>query len=203
LVDALPGDRGYSPFHTVFRVVVTPAYAGQLITTPAALADAIELGLVDEPEATGSLVASPLVLPITTLEVGAGDPAVPIAVYARGYRVGMFQLGGGLSVRAASGLALTSDVSFVREAQTASFDHNRPIFQATIPTSALSSYTPLSATINVDLAEDVEATDIKQDSDLFIRSPSGAITGTSPKVSHFEVTGQNLLLQLQFADGQP
>lgn len=205
MVDALPGEAGYSPLHMLFRVVVTPAYAGQLITTPAALADAIELGLVNEPEPMGSFIASPVVLPTTTLEVGAGaPPTTPTAVYARGYTVGTFLLGGDLGVQPGSGgLASASNVSFLREARAASFDLARPIFQATIPTPALPIYTPLSAIINVDLAPGVQATAITRDGDLFTRSPSGVIIGTSERVSHFEVTDQVFFFQLQFMEGMP
>ncbi|HEX7839894.1 MAG TPA: hypothetical protein VF469_20600, partial [Kofleriaceae bacterium] len=63
LVDAVPGDSEYNPIHTIYNVVVTDRYRGEKITTTGALADAIELGLVEEPVATKIFVNWPIVRP--------------------------------------------------------------------------------------------------------------------------------------------
>jgi len=206
LVDALPGDPGYSPLHTIIQVVVTSRYGGEVMATTAALADAIDLGLIEEPMPTGTFVASPVVLPGTTLDVGAAQPIPPTTVYGRGYAVGTFRFGGELGVQPARDFAPTSQVSYLREARGAGYDTTRPIFEATIPTEPAAmraSYTPLSVVVNVDLAPTVLATTIVRDSDLFTRSPDGDITGTTEAVSQFQITATSLVLQLQFADGQP
>lgn len=209
LLDALPGDPGYSPLHGINQVVVTDAYAGELITTMAALADAIDLGLVEEPVPIRMFVDSPVVLPGTKLDVGDASPqALPEIRFARGYTVHGFALGGALGVQPTGFLVLpTSQVSFVREAQKGSYDATRPIFQAVIPTMPpppmITTYTPLSVVVNVDLATGFQAALIDEDSDLFVRAATGEIIGTTNAVAQFQITAATLLLQLQFTDGMP
>lgn len=206
LVDALPGDPAYSPLHGINQVVVTEAYAGELITTMDALADAIALGLVEEPVPIKMFVDSPLVLPSATLEVAVGTNASPEMLYARGYIAAAFRFGGALGVQPTGSLVLpTSQVSFVREPLQGSYDARRPIFQAAIPTMPppLATYTPLSVVVNVDLAPATLASSITGDSDLFMRGPRGEIIGTTPAVAQFQITSSILLLQLQFMEGMP
>jgi len=206
MVDAVPGDGGYSPMHTLVQVVVTDKYAGQIIVDPAALGDAIGLGLVEEPAPTGTSVPSPIVLPGTRLEVGGPAPATAEVVYARGYEVGMFRFGGARGVQPAGAFQPTSQVSYLREAHAVSYDPQRPIFQAQIPTAPpgmLANYTPVSVVVDVDLAPGTHATEITQDSDLFIRSPQGEITASTDQVAVFQVTTTILLLPMQFTDGEP
>ncbi|HEX7842893.1 MAG TPA: hypothetical protein VF469_35710, partial [Kofleriaceae bacterium] len=102
------------------------------------------------------------------------------------------------------GLLPTNQVSFLREQKQGTYDATRPIFQATIPTSkpqTSANYTPVSVVVNVDLAPGTFATSIVKDDDLFMRSPTGAITGTTSAVLQFTVTGDSRDLQLQFGDG--
>ena len=211
LLDALPGDHGYGPIHGINQVIVTDAYNGELITTMDALADAIDLGLVNEPVPIKMFVDCPVVLPNTKLDVGGTPPqqALPETMYARGYTVTAFEFGGALEVQpipAGGVLMPTNQVSFLREPGKI-YDTTRPIFQATIPTvtppTAMPNYTPLSVVVNVDLANGVTADTITKDSDLFVRSSTGAITGTQPGVAAFQVTTSIQLLQLQFTDGMP
>lgn len=210
LLDALPGDYGYGIIHGINQVVVTDKYNGELITTMDALADAIDLGLVNEAVPLKMFVDCPVVLPNTKLDVGGTPPqqAVPETMYARGYTVTAFEFGGALGVQpipAGGVLMPTSQVSFLREPGKI-YDTTRPIFQATIPTTtppaAMPNYTPLSVVVNVDLVS-ASAGTITKDSDLFIRSSTGAITGTQPVVATFQVTTSIQLLQLQFTDGMP
>jgi len=209
LLDALPGDHGYGPLHGINDVVVTDAYAGELITTMDALADAIDLGLVEEPVPRRMFVDSPVVLPSTKLDVGGATlQALPETVFARGYTVTIFRLGGAFGVQPTGLLVLpTSQVSFLREPLKGGYD-SRPIFQAIIPTmppppppSMVTTYTPLSVVVNVDL--NGPAANITKDSDLFLRGPAGDIIGTTSAVATFQITTSILLLQLQFTDGMP
>jgi hypothetical protein len=206
LLGVLPGDAGWNPIHNLYRVVVTSAYDGELITTFAALADAVELGLVDPPEPTGSFVFGPCVMPGTTIDTGAASPERPAEIYARGHVAEMFRFGGALGVQPGDSFVPTSQVAFLREPMKATYDATRPIFQAKIPTmppAMRANYTPLSLVINVDLAPGITADLITQDADLFTRSSSGAITGTTANVALFTPTTAALVLQLQFEDGRP
>ncbi|MFT3925851.1 MAG: hypothetical protein QM778_25130 [Myxococcales bacterium] len=49
LSDAIPGAPDYTPFRALYAVCVTDDYAGEIIASTAALSDAIDLGLVREP----------------------------------------------------------------------------------------------------------------------------------------------------------
>jgi hypothetical protein len=87
LVDSAPGDTGYSPLRALYQVIVTPAYAGERITSFDALEDALEIGLVEEPVALGSYAACPILLADTALEANEGAPP-PLAtrqLYYRGH----------------------------------------------------------------------------------------------------------------------
>jgi hypothetical protein len=86
LVDSLPGDAAYSPFRAVFWVAVTPSYRGERITSLAALEDAIEIGLVEEPVAAGTYVNWPVVPADFFLERASGDELATSTLYCRGVR---------------------------------------------------------------------------------------------------------------------
>jgi hypothetical protein len=92
---AVPGDRGYSPYWTVFLVEVTAAYQGQLITSQQALDEARARGLVLAPKAAPVNVNCPIVTPDIRLEVGGGKPALaPDHVfYYEGHQGVYFELG--------------------------------------------------------------------------------------------------------------
>src|SRR6185436_11288227 len=147
LVETVPGDVDYEPIHTIFNVKVTDKYDGQKITTVGALSDAIDLGLVEAPVAVKVFVNWPIVRPGLKLEVTTGTSVPPTPVYAHGYVVDSFPLGGALGRQPnPRGLLPTSQVSFLREAGKPTFDMAHPIFQATIPTmlpGVTSNYTPL------------------------------------------------------------
>lgn len=207
LLTAIPGDAAYHPILTIHEVVVTPAYAGELIASVEALTDAVELGLVAEPVPTSMFFNGPVVTAGTTLDIGGGRPA-PRAqeAFARGYRVEMFQLGGLNGVQPLSSFVPTSQVSLLREAMKATYDPARPIFQAKIPTmppGMRATYTPLSVVVNVDLAPGITAASITRDSELFTRSMTGAITGTTAAVAAFTITTTTLNWPIQFAAGAP
>jgi hypothetical protein len=211
MVGVVPGDPEYQPIHTIYRVAVTDTYDGQKITTLGALSDAIELQLVQPPLAIKVFVNWPIVRSGLKLEVGIVAPIDPTPVYAHGYAVDSFPLGGPRGMQPNPfGILPTSQVSFLREAGKPDYDPNRPIFQATIPPAAptpaqmFPSYTPISAVVNVDLVPGRNATDIHKDSDLFGRDNDGNITtANQSNVARFTVTDQLLDLQVQFAEGSP
>lgn len=86
IVDSLPGDDAYSPFRAVFKVRVTGAYAGERISSLAALEDAIDMGLIEEPIATGTYVSWPIVPADFALERAGGEPLEPLELYGSGVR---------------------------------------------------------------------------------------------------------------------
>jgi len=212
MVESIPGERSYNPLHTINQVVVTARYRGELITTAEALADAIDLGLVEDPEPTGEFVASPIVLTTTRLEISskpAVPPVAPEQVYGHGYIVGMFELGGAFGVQPTGGFLPTRQVSFLRESNKPAYDATRPIFQATVPTASPpttppASYTALSVVINVDLVSTMPAAMITKDSDLFVRDGAGAIVSTKAgAVQQLQITTSMLVLPIQFTEDAP
>ncbi len=208
LVETVPGDTDYESVHAIFNVKVTDKYDGQKITTLGALSDAIDLGLVEAPVSIKVFVNWPIVRPMLRLEVATGSTVAPTPVYAHGYVVDSFPLGGTLGRQPnPRGLLPTSQVSFLREAGKPSFDPSHPVFQATVPTASPGTspnYTPLSQVVNVDLVSPLKVTDIRKDSDLFTRSTNGDIMSADlTKVAGFTVTNQLTDLQIQFAEGQP
>jgi len=205
MVDAIPGDPGYSAMHTLVKLVATPAYDGQIISSVDALQDALDLGLVENPAPAGTFVTSPIVLPGTLLQISDTQDAPAQPVYAHGVEVGMFVLGGDRGIQPGSVLLPTSQVSLVRTNNGGSYDPTKPIFQAQIPAAPADktvTYTPLSVVVNVDVS-DGDLNGINQDSDLFDRTPSGAIMATKGRVKSFTVTTQLVLWQLQFTEGAP
>jgi hypothetical protein len=203
LVETVPGDVDYEPIHTIYNVKVTDKYAGEKITTPGALADAIDLELIEAPVAIKVFVNWPIVRPGVKLEIGPGTASISSTpVYAHGYVVDSFPLGGTLGRQPNPfGLLPTSQVSFLREAGKPTFDMTHPIFQATIPTAMNPNYTPVSQIVYVDLAPGKMATDIHKDGDLFVRMASGDIINATSAVAQFTISSKLTDLQLQFAEG--
>lgn len=210
LVEVVPGDPEYQPIHTIYRVAVTDKYDGQQITTLAALSDAIELQLIQVPLAIKVFVNWPIFRTGLKLEVGPGAPIAPTPVYAHGYAVDSFPLGGARGMQPNPfGILPTSQVSFLREAGQPDFDPSHPIFQATIPppptpAQMFPSYTPISAVVNVDLVPGRSVTDIHKESDLFTRDMDGNIMSANlSNVARFTITDQLIDLQIQFTEGAP
>jgi hypothetical protein len=207
MVDVVPGDSDYQPIHAVFRVQVTDKYAGQRITTPGALTDAIDLGLVEPPVAIKKFVNWPIVRPGTRLQVGgSAGTAAPRTVYAHGYMVDSYVLGGDFSLQDnPSGLLPSSQVSFLRKFGDADYDRTRPVFQALLPTPAMPNYTPVSIVVKVDLTASVVDPRTMNDATLFTRSAmTGQImTARTENVLNFVVTSETLDLQIQFVGGMP
>ena len=226
-VDALPGDPAYSAIHTLFNVQITDSYDGEIITTSAALSDAIDLGLVKAPVAPdqvtinqimqGRHIASPIVLPDTVITVDAAGTTKPAqTVYGHGVSAGIFIFGGNAGEQPGALIQPTQRVSYLRvQGANGTYDTTRPIFQAIKPSEAATDalptmidYTPLSLVVNVDLVMGTDPTTINADSDLFTSQsspfsplPSSSIATATAKVATFTVTQNVLLLQQQFTPG--
>ena len=95
IADALPGDRGYSPFWAVFVVEVTDRYAGEQLTSLQAVDEAIERGLVLPPVGTDNGVNCPVTAGDARIAVGAGqEPVGPNGeFFVRGLRAHYYDLG--------------------------------------------------------------------------------------------------------------
>lgn len=220
LIDTICGDVRYSAIRRVINVPVTSAYAGQLITTMAALNDAINLGLVSDPVSDGTWVNMPVVLPGTTLEIG--DPAsyspMPAQqVFSHGYLVDVFMLGTSLGrqtfkagqVPIGQDSQLLSGVASGTPPILTTTPDPAPVFQYTIPTTppvaGAPNYSPLCTDVSVRLASGIAPSAITADSpDLFKRSASGAVTGyNATNVASYTVLTTTNNIQIQYAEGSP
>jgi hypothetical protein len=95
IADALPGDRGYSPFWALFVVEVTDRYAGEQLTSLEAVDEAIDRGLALPPVATENGVNFPVIAGDARIAVGGDQqPIGPNGeIYVRGLRVRHYDLG--------------------------------------------------------------------------------------------------------------
>ncbi|MEO8706134.1 MAG: hypothetical protein ABI867_39255 [Kofleriaceae bacterium] len=104
IIDAIPGDPGYSPFWAAFFIEITDAYDGELMTSFSAVAEAVDRGLVLAPVAQPFAVNCPAVGLGVELEVGDGQATPPAtSFYYHGTSVpyfdfGMMPLDGGVRV---------------------------------------------------------------------------------------------------------
>ncbi len=208
LLDSIPGDPVYSPIRRLQHVVVTDAYRGEILPTLRALADAIELGLVEPPINTGTWVNAPVVAPGTRLDVGASSgPVSPGRAVAGGVLVDQFVLGGERGIQPLRGGAIpVGQCSELREGASQRL-LAAPVFQWTAPVEPPTdayNYTPLATMLVVQLAPGVVAADsVHGDADLFVRSSSGSINATRPTVASFEVTETVRNWPVQFEEGLP
>ncbi|MEJ7602748.1 MAG: hypothetical protein WKG01_32970 [Kofleriaceae bacterium] len=94
IIDALPGDPGYSPFWAPFLLEITDDYPGELLTSFEGVDEALRLGLVRSPIAETSAVNCPTVGAGVELEREDGRAVAPNATfYYRGKTVPYFDLG--------------------------------------------------------------------------------------------------------------
>lgn len=216
LIDSIPGDARYSAVRRIINVPVTSAYAGELITSIEALTEAVDKGLVGEPKPAGTWRNMPVVPPGTKLELGAAvEPMVALQVYAHGYVVDLFPLGGTMGIQplrngsipmGQESRLLSGVATGVPPVMPTGLDA-QPVFQygipAAPPTTAF-NYTPLVTELDVRLATGVDPTTINNDASLFKRSTSGSITGYyTTAVDNYLVTTNVSNKQIQFVDGAP
>ncbi len=216
LIDSIPGDAGYSAIRRVIYVPVTAIYQGQLLTSTAALQEALELGLVSDPVPAGTWRNLPVVPSGTKLEVSTTLPPVAATeVYARGHRVEVFPLGGALGIqplRNGSPIAgqesrlLSGVASGTPPALPTTLDA-APVFQLGIPIAAPTTapnYSPIVTELDVRLASNVDPTTILSDTQLFRRTATGAVSGyLTDAVGSFTTTTLVSNKQIQFVDGEP
>jgi hypothetical protein len=215
LIDSIPGDAGYTAIRRVIYVPVTPTYAGELLTSTAALQEAIELGLVGEPVPAGTWRNMPVVAAGTKLEVSATLPAVPATeVYARGYRVDLFPLGGALGIQplrnnvplgAQESRLLSGVATGVPPVLSTALDA-QPVFQLGIPAApptTTPNYSPIVTELDVRLATAIAPATILSDARLFTRATSRSISGyLTDNVASFAITTTVSNKQIQFVDGE-
>jgi hypothetical protein len=95
IADALPGDRGYSPFWALFVVEVTDRYAGEQLASLEAVDEAIDRGLALPPVATDNGVNCAVTDGGARIAVGGGQgPIGPNGeFYVRGLRAHCYDFG--------------------------------------------------------------------------------------------------------------
>jgi hypothetical protein len=84
VVEHLPGDDGYRHFGRVHEVDVSARWAGERMPSREAIDDAVRDGLVSAPRATTRYRHCPIVHEDVRVEVGPGETAAPVPVYAQG-----------------------------------------------------------------------------------------------------------------------
>ena len=207
IVDAIPGRPGYTPVWTIHFVPVTERWAGEAITSVAALQDAQEAGLVGEPEETGLIGDCLIVHPDVVLETRAGD-VLPTRAYYRGVKVPLHVLGNFTKV----GEKVTAPISRVFQLRreggepidegargvdiTGDADVNDsnnlfpigPGHAEETPVWQLVRVVVPKETQSVDTSQDEKASDIMAVSDLFLIAEDGSLRPIAGKVVAFEVT---------------
>jgi hypothetical protein len=74
IIDSIPGDMAYSPIRIVFDVHVTDKYRGERIPSLRAIEDAVELGLLLDPEISDFFVNCAVTLQDVEFEQGSDLP---------------------------------------------------------------------------------------------------------------------------------
>jgi hypothetical protein len=94
IVDAIPGDPGYSPFRILFAVELTPRHAGEVFPSLAALQQGIDEGLALSPMRQPVNLNAPVVAAGVTVETrGEVFPVARGAFHYRGRRGEHLDLG--------------------------------------------------------------------------------------------------------------
>jgi hypothetical protein len=182
---ALPGDAGYSPFLFVQHVVVTDRYAGEVLPSAEAIADAVELGLVEEPVPVMQIVDGPIVAQGHRLDNGADVPTETVPVFVHGYAADLLPVGAGAAFRplARLGRLPRGDVHriWVGNAVSAIAE---PTFQ-----NAPSAWTPMARVIECQVTPPIEGAPAAPDESLlFIRDMMGNLTTATDRVMDWEIT---------------
>lgn len=192
IIDAIPGDSGYSPYWTLFILEVTELYNDELITSFAAVEEAQRLGLVLAPRQPTIAVNCPAVATDVDLEVGGAEPLAPSKLFywqgktVRNYDFGIMPIPDSNADPEAQVLVISREgkepvseplrgVDMTNDGDI--FDTNNVFERET--TDVL--YSPLTRRINVtvpddgfpliDTTEDEQASGVQAFSDLFIPEP--------------------------------
>ncbi len=81
VIEAIPGEPRYSPFWAVFNVEVTAEYRGELLTSFAAISEAVDRGLVKRPAQQTFAVNCPIGGRDVRIDVGNGMTVGPNAMF--------------------------------------------------------------------------------------------------------------------------
>lgn len=216
LIDTIPGDPGYTAIRRVIYVPTTTSYHDERIASTAALAEAIDLGLLGEPVSAGTWRNMPVVPTGTKLEVSTTLPPVPATeVYGRGFRVELFPLGGALGIqplRNGSPLGgqearlLSGVATGTPPALPVTLDA-QPVFQYGIPAApptTAPNYSPIVTELDVRLATGVAPAAVLNDTQMFVRATNGSISAyMTDTVASYATTTTVSNKQIQFVDGEP
>jgi hypothetical protein len=217
LIDSAPGDTNYSPLRVLYQVFVTDAYDGERITSVQALEDAIELGLLEEPEALGLAVNWPVVLKDTQLEVGAGaEPLTPTPVYYKGRVATQLRIGGTTEGVGAfpieRGMVMTSTAYVLRrQNEQGALDETARMEDLNVDGDTMDSnvvfavnagdmgYASLWQEVDVTVPTDYAFGDSRAEADLFERQAWGLSANPDAVVSFTQVTDTLLNRPFLFA----
>jgi hypothetical protein len=202
LIDSIPGDTPYTPLRQIFVVFVTDLFRDERITSLRALDDAVELGIVEAPQAADYFVNCVVTLGTVQLQTtDDGTTTGPAAAYYRGRIVRQFCPGG--LVAKVGAFALGKDGSFSpgnayllrRENETQPLDETlfksdlngdgdkldtNVIFEASVNEDA---YTSIWRSIDVVVPRDYKFGAAKAESDLFDEA-DGMMMGKSTVVQY-------------------
>jgi hypothetical protein len=191
VADTIPGDPTYSPFWFVQHVVVTSKYDGEVLASAQAIADAIDLGLVEEPVPAMLYVDGPIVPYGTKLDLGMGvAPGETMRVFAHGYVVDMLAIAtpDGSIWRAMTkpGKVPRGDAHRIKEANAIN-PIKEPTFQ-----NLSGPWTPEARIIDcrVTMPEDPldPSADISDESMLFLRDDMGTMTMQTDRVIEWKIS---------------
>jgi hypothetical protein len=186
LFDSVPGDADYSQVWAINYVCVTPAYAGQRITTLLALSDAYELGLALEPRAPLAWRHSPAIMEGVTL-VGATDLPALTTAYCRNYRFTVVDFGAAGEI----------DPSLVTNGKTVAigyvYDLNRPgstkVERVVFGSAAFNEdgtrsnkYVAVWTIVNATITADADINTFTKESDIATLNPDKTFTKAGPTV---------------------
>jgi hypothetical protein len=182
---ALPGQARYSPFLFVQHVVVTDRYGGQVLPSAEAIADAVELGLVEEPVPVMQVVNGPIVEHGLRLDNGAAPPTETVPVYVGGHAADLLPVGGGAAFRplARLGRLPRTDVHRIWVGNAVSAI-GEPTFQ-----NDASAWTPMARVIECQVTPPAEGAPVAPDEALlFTRDMMGNLTAATDRVLDWEIT---------------
>ena len=226
VIDAVPGDEGYSPFGQIHRVRVTPEYAGELLTSREAIEEAVALGLVEEPVKRLEHMHCPVVHPDVRVEVGPDEWTTPGPVYYRGTEARCFDFSAtrayGQTVGVEERVLVRNVYVLTREGEDAPLSESMRGMDLTGDGDTNDSnqifgvglsdadYTPLwrmvtvtvpAAYGSIDTSGDEQTADYTSSDDMFVTDEDYEITPIDGRVVSHELTDVLLNCPLQSAPG--
>lgn len=206
LIDAVPGDRQYSPFWSMYMVCVTDAYGQERMTTVPALQDALELGLIETPRPTGMWANCPVTLDSARVEVGGSEvPQPPHDGFYRGMKAFYYHLGGmdagvyqlGMNDR------VVAYAYVYRLARASTPDDTETVFEVPrrVGDQTAPGYTPLFRVVRVVMDDGYTPGRLRSAAD-FVSRDGEQLTATDAQVRSLTMTDTYLNLAIQFEEGR-